>query len=245
MRSELFAQDRLEVEGSGTFVRQNSKMMKVELSQGSVKALTGSMVAYQGDVQFEHQGAGGLKKFMKQKLTGEGLPLMRVTGTGEIFLANQGADVHVIHLEGESISINGANILAFSDTLEDDIVFMGNAGMLSGGLFNTTLSGHGQVAIVTDGSPVVLNVAEAPTFVDPDAAVCWSANLDVQLKTAIGMKALLGRQSGEEMQLAFGGQGFVIVQPSENLRFGGRDAGQAVTNQSARGSGFNIGDFIG
>lgn len=244
MRSELFAKDRLEVEGPGTFVRQNSKMMKIELSQGSVKALAGSMVAYQGDVQFEHQGAGGLKKFVKQKLTGEGLPLMRASGTGEIFLANQGADVHVIHLEGESISINGANILAFTDTLVDDIVFMGNAGMLAGGLFNTTLTGHGQVAIVTDGTPVVLNVAEAPTFVDPDAAVCWSANLDVQLKTSIGMKALMGRSSGEEMQLAFGGQGFVVVQPSENLRFGGHDRGQAVTHQNSRGGGFNIGDLI-
>lgn len=244
MRSELFSQDRLEVDGPGMFVRQNSKMMKVELSQGTVKALAGSMVAYQGDVQFEHQGAGGLKKLMKQKLTGEGLPLMRVSGSGEIFLANRGADVHIIHLEGESISINGANILAFTDTLQDDIVLMRNAGMMSGGLFNTTLTGHGQVAIVTDGPPVVLNAGEAPTFVDPDASVCWSANLNVQLKTAIGMKALLGQTSGEEVQLAYHGQGFVIVQPSENMRFGGNDQGRQVTNQTSRGSGFNIGDFI-
>lgn len=244
MRSDLFAQERLEVEGPGMFVRQNSKMMKVELSQGSVKALAGSMVAYQGDVAFEHQGAGGLKKMLKQKLTGEGLPLMGVSGSGEIFLANRGADVHVIHLDDESISINGANILAYTDGLQDDIVFMRGAGMLSGGLFNTTLTGTGQVAIVTDGSPVVLNVGEAPTFVDPDAAVCWSAGLDVQLKAAIGMKAMLGRTSGEEVQLAYHGQGFVIVQPSENLRFGGNDQGQQVTNQTARGGGFNIGDFI-
>lgn len=244
MRSELFARERLEVEGPGMFVRQNSKMMKVELSQGSVQALAGSMVAYQGDVQFAHQGAGGLKKLVQQKLTGEGLPLMRVTGTGEIFLANRGSDVHVIHLEGESISINGANILAFTDSLQSDIVFMRGASMIAGGLFNTTLTGHGQVALVTDGPPVVLNVAEAATFVDPDAAVCWSANLDVQLKTAYGLKSLIGQTSGEELQLAYSGQGFVMVQPSENMRFGGNDQGKQVTNQTARGSGFNIGDFI-
>lgn len=245
MRSELFAKERMEIEAPGMFVRQNSKMMKVELSQGSIKALAGSMVAYQGDVNFEHQGAGGLKKMLKQKLTGEGLPLMRISGTGEIFLANQGADVHLIELEDESISINGANILAYTDSLQSEIEFMRGAGMLAGGLFNTTLSGSGQVAIITDGSPVVLNVAEAATSVDPDAAVCWSAGLNVQLKTAIGMKALLGRTSGEEMQLAMSGNGFVIVQPSENMRFGGRDQGQQVTNQSSRGSGFNVGDLLG
>ncbi|MDD9205465.1 AIM24 family protein [Georgenia sp. 10Sc9-8] len=244
MRSELFAQEHLEVEGTGQFVRQSSKMMKVELSQGSVVALAGSMVAYQGDVHFEHQGAGGIAKFVKQRLTGEGLPLMRISGTGEIFFANRAADVHVIQLEGESLSINGANILAYEDTLSSDIQMMRGAGMMSGGMFNTTLSGSGQVAILTDGPPLVLDAGEAPTFVDPDAAVCWSAGLHVQLKTAIGMKALLGRTSGEEVQLGFVGQGFVVVQPSENMRFGGQDSGRQVDNQTRSGGGFNLGDLI-
>lgn len=235
MRSELFAQEHLEVESTGHFVRQSSKMMKVELAAGEVMALAGSMVAYQGDVLFEHQGAGGVKAFLKQKVTGEGLPVMRVSGSGEIFLANRGADVHVIDLEDDSISINGANVLAYDATLRSDIQFMRGAGMLAGGLFNTTLSGTGQVAIVTDGSPLVLDPSQAPTFVDPDAAVCWSASLQIQLKTAIGMKALLGRTSGEEVQLGFHGQGFVVVQPSENMRFGGRhDGGQQVDNATGK-----------
>lgn len=241
MRSQLFDQQHMEVEAEGHFVRQNSKMMKVELSQGEVFALAGSMVAYQGDVNFEHQGAGGMKAFLKQKVTGEGLPLMRVTGSGEIFLANRGADVHVIQLEDDAISINGANILAYEAQLRSDIQMVKGAGMLAGGLFNTTLSGSGQVAIVTDGSPLVLNAAEAPTFVDPDAAVCWSSTLTVQPKMSIGMKALIGRTSGEEMQLGFQGQGFVVVQPSENMRFGGQNDGGQQVNQ--RG-GFNVGDLF-
>lgn len=241
MRSQLFDQQNMEIEGQGHFVRQNSKMMKVELSQGEVFALAGSMVAYQGDVNFEHQGAGGVKNFLKQKVTGEGLPLMRVTGAGEIFLANMGADVHVIEMDNDAISVNGANILAYSAGLQSDIQFMRGAGMIAGGLFNTTLTGSGQVAIVTDGPPLVLNPSEAATFVDPDAAVCWSAGLQVQLKTAIGMKALMGRTSGEEMQLGFTGQGFIVVQPSENMRFGGQnDNGQQVNQKG----GFNVGDLL-
>ncbi len=241
MRSDLFAQENHEIEAPGLFVKQSSKMMKVELSQGSVKALAGSMVAYQGEVRFDHQGAGGVGKWLKQKVTGEGLPIMRMTGTGEIFLANNGMDVHVIDLENDSISVNGQNILAFSDTLQDDIKLVRGAGMASGGLFNTTLSGTGQVALVTDGPPLLLNVGEAPTFVDPDAAVCWSAGLQIQLKTDIGMKALIGRTSGEEFQLGFYGQGFVIVQPSENMRFGGaQDGGQQVQQQSPLGGLGNL-----
>ena len=241
MRSDLFAQENHEVEGPGNFVKQNSKMMKVELSQGSVKALQGSMVAYQGDVRFDAQGAGGVGKWIKQKVTGEGLPIMRMQGTGEIFLAKLGMDVHVIELDNDSISVNGANILAYSESLQDDIQLVRGAGMMSGGLFNTTLSGTGQVALVTDGPPLLLQTGEAATFVDPDAAVCWSAGLQIQIKTDIGMKALIGRTSGEEFQLGFHGQGFVIVQPSENMRFGGaQDAGQQVQQQSPLGGLGNL-----
>lgn len=246
MRSDLFDQRHHEVEGQGVFVRQSSKMMKVELAAGTVKALAGSMVAYQGQVDFEHQGAGGVGKFLKQKLTGEGLPLMRATGTGELFLANQGRDVHVIDMEGQdSLSINGQNILAFTDGLQDDIKMMGGAGMMSGGLFNTTLTGQGQVAVTTDGPPLLLTVDQSgETCVDPDAAVCWSAGLNVQLKTSIGMKALIGRTSGEEFQLAFSGQGFVMVQPSENMRFGGQDGGQQVSNESGGGALGGLGNLL-
>ena len=58
----------------GHFVLQNSKMLKIELN-GECMARTGSMVAYQGQVQFQALGSGGVGKFLKQKLTGEGVPL--------------------------------------------------------------------------------------------------------------------------------------------------------------------------
>lgn len=232
MRSELFDESTQEKDGEGLFVRQNSKMMKVELVQGGVTALAGSMVAYQGDVDFEHQGAGGLGKMLKKAVTGEGLPLMRVRGTGEVFLANNGADVHVLTLEEESVSINGQNILAYSDGLTSDIEMLRGGGIAAGGLFNTTLTGTGEVAIVTDGSPIVLKTGDEQTFVDPDAAVCWAANLKVSLNTSIGMKSLIGRTSGEEVQLRFDGEGWVVVQPSENMRFGGdQDNDQKAGNQ--------------
>ena len=88
--------------------------------------------------------------------------------------------------------------------------------MMAGGLFNTTIKGTGFVALLTDGTPVLLDVASAPTFADAQAAVAWSGGVTTTLKTDIkAFKSMTGRGSGESLQLAFGGTGWVIVQPSE------------------------------
>ena len=61
----------------------------------------------------------------------------------------------------------------------------------------------------------MLDVAEAPTFADAQAAVCWSSGVTSQLKTDVNFKTMTGRASGETVQLAFAGQGWLLVQPSE------------------------------
>ena len=49
----------------------------------------GAMVAYQGQVQFQALGSGGMSKWIKSKLTGEGVPLMKMSGRGDVFLAER------------------------------------------------------------------------------------------------------------------------------------------------------------
>ena len=218
MRSELFSADNLEKESAQPGLRlQNSKLLKAELN-GDFMARTGSMVAYQGQVKFEALGSGGIGKFLKQKLTGEGVPLMRISGQGDVFLADRAADVHLIDLEqGDALSINGANVLAFDSTLQYDIKMVQGMGMMSSaGLFNCVFTGRGRLAITTKGTPVVLTV-DQPTYVDPQAAICWSASLQTGYHRAdqLGLGTLLGRSTGEAFTMSFAGQGFVVVQPSE------------------------------
>jgi uncharacterized protein (AIM24 family) len=218
MRSALFSAENLEKESAQPGLRlQNSKMLKIELN-GEAMARVGSMVAYQGQVQFQALGSGGIGKFLKQKLTGEGVPLMKVTGRGDVFLADLASDVHLIDLEpGDALSINGSSVLAFDSSLQYDIKMVGGAGMMSSsGLFNCVFSGHGRIAVTTKGTPVVLNV-DQPTYVDPQAAVCWSASLQTGYHRAeqLGLGTLLGRRTGEAFTMSFAGQGFVVVQPSE------------------------------
>ncbi len=211
--TELLTDARFaEVETNERVVRQNSRLLKVRLGE-DVLAKQGSMVAFQGQIDFDHEGSGAAK-FLKKAMTGEGLPLMRCTGQGELFLADSGYQVHIIHLDGAGLTVNGRNVLAFEPSLSWDIERIKGGAMMAGGLFNTRLEGHGWVAITTDGDPVVLRT-DQPTFADTDAAVAWSSSLTTTLNKTVKAQALIGRGSGEAVQLAFQGEGIVIVQPSE------------------------------
>jgi uncharacterized protein (AIM24 family) len=205
-----------EVESADAFSLQNSKLLKVELNQVTIQAKLGSMVAYQGEVSFEHAGSGGMSRMLKKAVTGEGQSLMKMTGTGEVFLADTAQDIHLIYLENDSITVNGPNLLAFDSGIDWDIKRVeGASGVMGGGLFNTHLQGTGWVAILSDGPPVLLNVASAPTFADAQAAITWSSGVTTSIRTDFKMKNIIGRGSGESIQMAFQGQGWVLVQPSE------------------------------
>ncbi len=210
------------------FALQNKKLLKVNMAYGQVWARTGSMVAYQGDVRFENKGSGGMDKFLKSKLTGEGVDMMSCTGQGELFLANEASEVQVFYLENDMISVNGANVLAFSGSIDWDIHrVQARGGMMAGGFFNVVLRGTGYVAVTTNGEPVVFDVASAPTFADAQAVVLWTAGVQMDIRVdSGGMKSMLRGGTGELIQCAFSGQGYVMVQPAESVLTGGHQQTQ-------------------
>lgn len=212
MRSNLFG-THLESTSGDRFGLQNPRMLRVALD-GEVMARQGAMIAYQGQVDFAYQGAGGMGKFLKKAFTGEGMPLMKVSGRGDVFFADDAMEIHLVTLDNDSLTVNGANVLAFDSALTWDIKRVEGASMMAGGVFNTTFTGTGTVAITTHGEPVVLNV-DAPTYADVQSAVAWSSSLTTAVRRTAGAGALIGRGSGEAFQLAFSGQGFVVVQASE------------------------------
>lgn len=249
MRSDLFNPSRAETQlAQPGMTLQNSKMLKVALD-GEVLARQGSMVAYQGQIDFAALGSGGIGKFIKQKLTGEGIPLMRASGRGDLFLGDLASDIFLIDLDqGDGLTINGRNVLAFEPTLQWDVRRVQGAGYLSNaGLFNCVFTGRGRIAITCKGSPVVLNV-DQPTYADPQAAVCWSASLQTGFHRAdqLGLGTLFGRSTGEAFTMSFAGQGFVVVQPSEDFTatlLSGTGAGN--TQPQDPGLGGVIGGLLG
>ncbi len=92
------------------------------------------------------------------------------------------------------------------------------AGMLAGGLSNVRLEGKGMIAITTHHDPLTLKVSSSkPVITDPNATVAWSGNLEPELKTDVSFKTFLGRGSGESIQMRFQGDGFVVIQPYEEV----------------------------
>jgi len=240
MKSDLFA--NTESASDSQFALQNSKMLKVKLN-GAITARQGSMIAYQGQADFNYQGAGGIGKMLKQKLTGEGVATMTVSGQADVFFADQSRDVHLIYLEGDAISINGRNVLAYDSSMDVDVHLIQGAGMMSGGLFNTIIRGSGWVAITSHGTPVVLQT-DAPTFVDSNAVVCWSANLQTTVARSFKIAGFIGRGTGEAVQISFAGQGWVIVQPSE-LDLATMNQSGAQVGPAQGGVGGALGGLLG
>ncbi len=231
--SETNLEQFREVTPEGRFTLQNSAMLKVSLNNDQIQAKLGSMVAYQGDVRFEYQ-SGGLGRFFKKAVTGEGVKLMTAMGSGDLFLAHNKRKIMILDLDNERMTVNGENILAFEPGIDWDIHRVEGAGSLAGGLYNVVLEGTGKVAVTSDGDPVLLDTS-TPTFADPDSAIAWSGNVRTGIRSDVSFKTFMGRGSGETFQIAFEGPGWVLIQPSE---------GPTVPPHSHGSQGGGMGSFF-
>jgi len=200
------------------FELETERVLEVNLD-GEVWSKMGAMISYIGDIKFERERVleHGLSKMFKKALTGEGTQLMKAKGKGRLYLADQGKKVTIFDLKDESLCVNGNDLLAFEPTINWDIHLLRKmAGIMSGGLFNVTLQGRGKVAVTTHFEPLTLLVKPGETvYTDPHATVAWSGNLTPEFKTDISFRTFIGRGSGESIQMAFSGEGFVIIQPYE------------------------------
>ncbi|MCL1633169.1 AIM24 family protein [Luteimonas sp. SX5] len=218
---EFLAASKEKDVSSEAFELENPHLLEVRVD-GLVWAKSGAMVARKGGVKFTRQGVleQGLGNLLKKAVSGEGMQLMKMEGQGRVYLADEGKKITLLRLAGESIFVNGNDVLAFEAGIENKITMMRKAaGMLSGGLFNVRLSGSGIVAITSHYQPLTLpvNAQSGPVFTDPNATVAWSGGLSPEIVTDISFGTLLGRGSGESIQLKFAGEGWVVVQPYEEV----------------------------
>lgn len=202
------------------FELENSHLLEVNL-KGRVWTKAGSMIAYVGNIKFTREGMfeHGIETMLKKMVTGEGSTLMKAEGQGRLYLADKGKKLHILNLQDDAIFVNGQDLLAMEDTVKWNITMMRRiGGMMAGGLFNIRLSGRGMVAITTHYEPLTLQVTpDQPVYTDPNATVAWSGGLTPGIKTDISFRTLMGRGSGESIQLKFQGSGWVVVQPYEEV----------------------------
>ena len=180
-----------------------------------------------------------------RRFTGENLPLMKVTNRGDniTYYANEAQHIVVYNLrQGETISVESENILAFTSDCKYGVRFLAQGIISQKGLATSTLTGVGpnaQVAVLVDGNPIVLsNVQNGSTIeVDPDAVVCWLGS-DPGFKLDLSWKNLIGQASGETYMFEWTGNktATVIIQPLErksgvNIGMDGGSSGQRAQAQ--------------
>lgn len=198
----------------------DSKVVHVDLVGDVVRAASGSMVAYTGNVDFKNAGlggGGGLRAALKQRIAGESISLMECQGHGRVTCAQAARDVTVVGLNGDTLTVESEHVLAVTSGLRLDVKFSGLQGLTSGqGLATTTVSGQGQVALTSDGPLIGLEVRPGePVVVDPDAFVAYHGQLSMNLVSGVSWRSLVGEGSGEPFSLRFEGQGSVYIQPAE------------------------------
>lgn len=200
------------------WTQQNKKLVRVDLgAEGQpVLARQGSMVLYQGKVDFSYKGAGFAGRVVGNA-TGQEMQLMRCTGKGQVFLADNSAMLHPIELQGDAVCVSAENVLAFDESLQYEVRRIEGHGIPGGALFTMQFQGTGTIVVKTRGVPVVLPVTPT-TFADCNAVVAWSAAAQVVASSQVRMRRnSYAGDTGESVNLQFRAApgSFVVVQPYE------------------------------
>lgn len=219
MQSPLFAYN--DQQSQDRYSLQNKQMLRVALEgHDDVLARKGTMVAYQGLLEFdaEVQNSGQQRS---RAHTGEGLDLMRCHGQGTVYLANLAQHIHVVDVDQDGLTVDSSYVLAMDSSLHHDVIAVDSQYGISGsGKYQLNISGHGKVALMTSGMPLMLQVTpDKYVNCDADAIVAWSTSLRVQMQAQTHSSGVFRRRgnTGEGWELSFMGQGYALVQPSEML----------------------------
>ncbi|MBQ0828309.1 AIM24 family protein [Streptomyces tagetis] len=219
MQSPIFAYNDQQTQERWSL--QNKHMLRVVLEgHDDVLARKGTMVAYQGLVEFdaEYQSGGQART---RAYTGEGLDLMRCHGQGTVYFANLAQYVHVMEVEQEGLTVDSAYVLAMDSSLHHEVIAVDSQyGIAGSGKYQLNITGHGRVALMTSGAPLLMRVTpDRYVNCDADAIVAWSTSLRVQMQAQTHSSGVWRRRgsTGEGWELSFMGEGFALIQPSELL----------------------------
>ena len=206
------------------FEQVNGKVVLAPVAPGAeVIARRGAMLGYAGAVAFRPISGGGVGGMVGRAMAGESVAMMLAEGTGSVHYGHHGLHVSVVELAGETLTVEADRLLAHSASLTTSVEMIAQGGIRQAvrgavtgqGLFTTKVSGTGSVALLSHGGTVEIPVAGAVVGVDPQAYVAHVGALQVDLKASVGLRDVVGRGSGEALQLHVSGQGRVYIQASE------------------------------
>ncbi|MGW3498471.1 AIM24 family protein [Streptomyces sp. NPDC001020] len=237
MQSTLFAYN--EQQTQERYSVQSAQLLRVLLEgHDDILARKGTMVAYQGLIEFDAEYQGNSQQSARA-YTGEGLDLMRCHGQGTVYLANLAQYVHVMDVEPEGLTVDSSYVLAMDSSLHHEVIAVDSLYGISGsGKYQLNITGHGKVALMTSGAPLLMQVTpDKYVNCDADAIVAWSTGLRVQMQAQTHSSGVWRRRgsTGEGWELSFLGSGYALVQPSELLPPQNAMVGQGLRAQYGMG----------
>lgn len=123
-----------------------------DLTGGTLYAQSGAYVACSPQIDVNTKWGGARTFFSK-----EGLFLLRLTGTGTIFLSSYGA-VHAVDLQaGQQYIVDTGHMVAFEETVDYRVERVG-------GLKSTFFSGEGLVCRLTGPGRILIQTRSADAF---------------------------------------------------------------------------------
>lgn len=178
----------------------------------------GAMIAYYGDARFEAVTAYSSRAaYVAAQFSSPVYVQDWVVceGHGKVVVADRGLDVNSFDLDDGNLTIKAQNLLGFQTRLElKQSIVPGFLVLIGTGTF-----------LASSNGPVIF--VEPPFRADPEALLGWadcpspSVHHDagwMAASMAGAIQGALGRQSGEERQYDFTGQGTVLLQSSEVVR---------------------------
>ncbi len=207
------------------FDQVNKKVIRTDVAPGGeVIARRGAMLGYSGGLTFRPISApGGVGGMVGRAMSGESVAMMVAEGQGNAFYGFRGLYVTLVELANETLTVEADRLLAHHANLSTSVEMIGQGGVrqavrgaVSGqGLFTTRVSGVGSVALLSHGGTFEIPVNGETVGVDPQAYVGHVGALTVDLKASVGIRDVVGRGSGEALQLHVSGHGRVYIQASE------------------------------
>ena len=220
---DLVERNRAQDGHEGFFKLESPYLLEVNLhGDGECWAKAGAMIAYQGEVEFARETliGRGVADALRAALGGAGARLLKLSGVGRVFLADQAKRVHLTELRGETVHVNAMDILAVQSSLSMEATMIQRLpGTRDGGLFSADLTGCGLCALTTHATPIVLRVgAHTPVFAHPSSVVAWSEGVEIALRLDDSFRKHGRRESpGDGYRMELTGKGWVLLQPYEAI----------------------------
>jgi uncharacterized protein (TIGR00266 family) len=127
-------------------------IVRFDLRGQAILAQGGAYLAGSPDLELSTQGS------FKALISGEGLFLQRISGTGTVFLNSYGAILEKKLGAGESYVVDTGHIVAFEESVKYQLK------KAAKGLFSTLASGEGLVASYTGPGAIWMQTRNLPAF---------------------------------------------------------------------------------